>query len=156
MKEPRLIVIDDLPPTLIKRLVIDQASGCWRAANGWHDPDGYAQYNGRYAHRVVWERLIGPIPPGFHVDHVAKRGCKWRDCIWPVHLEPVPVAINNARSNSASAINARKTHCGVCGAEYDLLNTIWTPRGSRKCRACQDAKRTAAGDRDTSHLLLAA
>ena len=135
--------ISDLPPTIRKRTVVDPVSHCWRAANGFHDEDGYAQYNGRYAHRVVWERLVGPIPPGFVVDHVRDRGCRWRDCIWPVHLEPVTIAVNNLRSNSASALNARKTNCGICGFAFDLLNTRWVGN-RRKCINCESSGRRPA------------
>lgn len=30
---------------------------------------GYLRIKGRYAHRVVWERHFGPIPPGWVVHH---------------------------------------------------------------------------------------
>lgn len=132
---PNEVTIEDLPRTLIRRVQIDPASGCWRAANGWHDPDGYAQLAGRYAHREVWRRLIGDIPPGHVVDHVLKRGCIWRDCIWPVHLEPVTIAENNRRSRSASALNMAKNECSRCGCAFDLFS--FEPDGRRHCRCCQ-------------------
>ncbi len=51
------------------------------------------------------------------------------------HLLPVTPRINTLRGRSFSAINFRKTHCGTCGTEYDLLNTHFH-RGRRDCRAC--------------------
>jgi HNH endonuclease len=144
------ITLDDLPLTIRARTIIDPVSGCWRCCGGYLDPDGYAQFRGRMAHRVVWEHLVGEIPPGHVLDHVQRRGCRWRDCIWIQHLEPVTIAVNNMRSNSASAVNMRKTRCGACGAEYDLLNTIWTGN-RRRCRNCETRR---AGTR--AHLSRAA
>ena len=137
---------DDLPKTIQQRTIIDPETGCWRCCLGYLDAAGYAQFRGRMAHRVVWEHLVGPSPPGHVLDHVRRRGCRWCDCIWPGHLEPVTIAVNNARSNSASAVNARKTSCGRCGAEFDLLNTRWTADGRRKCRNCKAQRAARAGD----------
>jgi len=138
----------DLPAGLRKRLLIDPESGCWRLANGFHDRDGYAQWNGRYAHRRVWERFVGEVPEGHHVDHVRLRGCRWRDCVFlgpDGHLECVPVAVNNLRSDSKSALNARKDRCDW-GHEFDLVNTRW--RGSkRECIACGPRRNELARQR---------
>lgn len=57
------LTLDDLPPTIRARTVVDPVTGCWRCCGGYLDPDGYAQFRGRMAHRVVWEHLIAPIPP---------------------------------------------------------------------------------------------
>lgn len=122
------ITMADLPANLRKRTVLDPESGCWAACLGWLDPDGYAQWNGRYAHRRLWEELVGPVPDGWHVDHVRARGCVWRCCIWLRHLEPVTVAVNNARKPQV-------THCPKCTAEFDLINTVYV--GNRRiCRTC--------------------
>jgi hypothetical protein len=42
---------------------------------------------------------------------------------------------NNARSNSPSALNARKTHCPA-GHLYDEANTYVDRDGRRHCRTC--------------------
>lgn len=54
---------------------------------------------------------------------------------WLGIVEPVTIAVNNLRSDSASAVNSRKSNCGVCGAEFDLINTIWIGN-RRKFRNC--------------------
>jgi hypothetical protein len=60
----------------------------------------------------------------------------------PDHLEVVTGAVNNARSNSPSAVNARKTHCNR-GHEFTSENTYWASpkkphlRRTRRCRECQ-------------------
>jgi HNH endonuclease len=45
------------------------------------------------AHRFAWLVLIGPIPPGYVVDHL----CRNRGCVNVGHLEPVPPRVNSQR-----------------------------------------------------------
>jgi HNH endonuclease len=49
----------------------------------------------QYAHRVVAEAFLGPIPEGWEVDHL----CFIRPCIRPSHLERVMQWQNRARAN---------------------------------------------------------
>jgi hypothetical protein len=69
---------------------------CWiwqRAING----AGYGAkwFAGKVcrAHRVYYERLVGPIPAGLELDHL----CRVRACVNPAHLEPVPGRENTRR-----------------------------------------------------------
>lgn len=56
-------------------------------------------------------------------------------CVNPIHLEAVtPYENNIGRSASASAINARKTHC-VHGHEFTPENT-YVISGKRRCKTC--------------------
>lgn len=108
------------------------ANGCWI----WRlsrDKQGYGQYptgtRGRHkrAHRVVYERLRGPIPAGLELDHL----CRVHACVNPDHLEPVTHAENMARG-----IQASQTHCKY-GHEYTPENTYRNPSsGFRSCRIC--------------------
>jgi hypothetical protein len=74
-----------------------KSDGCWTWL-GTHTGPGYAQTTegGRKigVHRVVYELLIGPIPPGLELDHL----CRNRACINPEHLEPVTHSENMRRA----------------------------------------------------------
>jgi hypothetical protein len=130
--------ISDLPEPLARRITVDPETGCW-LWNGAISPNGYIQVTfkgGVYSwHRLIYTLLVGAVPRELDVDHVKKRGCKYRHCCWPAHLEPVTRWVNNMRSDNICALNAEKTHCPK-GHPYDLKNTRWY-RGRRHCRACR-------------------
>ena len=101
----------------------------------------------------MWERFVGEVPDGHNIDHVKARGCVWRDCVNLAHLDCVPIAVNNLRSDSRSALNARKDACDW-GHEFDLINTRWKPDGRRECIACDprraELRRAADAERQPS------
>lgn len=115
----------------LERCAPPDENGCIRWL-GAHMGAGYGKFSiGRRqgpAHRFAWELLVGPIPDGHEVDHVAKRGCKHYDCVAIAHLEPVTGAENRRRQ--AEMV----THCPR-GHAYDETNTK-VYRGGRYCRAC--------------------
>ena len=114
-------------------------NGCWLWTAG-HTSHGYGAFNYRvgtlwkqaYAHRLAYEAVIGPIPPGLQIDHL----CRNRACVNPEHLEPVTRKTNLLRGASFSAVNARKTHC-VRGHEFSASNTYMRRSGRRGCRSCR-------------------
>ena len=117
--------------------VIATASGCieWTAGTNWV---GYGVFHvdhtGRkvYAHRWAYEQAFGPIPDGFHLDHL----CRNTLCCNPDHLEPVTPRENLLRGVGFSAVNASKTHC-LRGHPFSDENTYINPNdGSRHCRTC--------------------
>ena len=121
--------------------VRQQPDGCWKwfgpLTRGTHGHYGQINVDGqRYkAHRLAWLLFRGPIPDGFHMDHL----CRNTRCVNPDHLEPVTQRENNLRSLSPAASNARKTHC-IRGHEFTLDNLIIRRNGSRQCRACTNLR----------------
>ncbi len=88
-----------------ERFAVDMFSGCWRY-QGRLDLDGYgvlyANSRSYRAHRYVYTVLVGEIPTGadgrsLTLDHVRERGCLYRDCCNPAHLEPVTQTENSKR-----------------------------------------------------------
>ena len=83
-----------------------------------------------YVHRWIYETTVGPIPTGFDVDHVKKRGCKSTKCINPEHLEPV-----------TRLENQNRVRLDVCRAGLhdltDPANIRWDGQGRRRgCLVC--------------------
>lgn len=84
------------------------------------------------AHRVAYELVISPIPPGLQLDHL----CRNRSCVNPAHLEPVTQRVNMSRGQSPAARGARATHCPQ-KHPYSGDNLYVYPDGSRWCKACR-------------------
>lgn len=77
--------------------VDQETSECWLWL-GADQSNGYGHFSvGRrtvLAHRWAYERFVGPIPSGLHIDHL----CRVRTCVNPAHLEAVTLTENNRRS----------------------------------------------------------
>lgn len=73
---------------------------CWVWARS-KDVDGYGRHSARgskqkHAHRYYYEIFKGPIPRGFHVDHL----CVNPACVNPDHLEAVRPEVNEQRKRA--------------------------------------------------------
>ena|SRR5215813_1701201 len=124
--------------TLLERFrdsIVPHEHGCWE----WRahkNSAGYGMFQvagtGKVlAHRLAWELVHGPIPDGREIDHL----CRNRACPNPAHLELVTPRENNSRGMSTSARHARQTRCQN-GHRFTYLS----PRGTRRCRLCDNAK----------------
>jgi hypothetical protein len=86
------------------------------------------------AHRVYYERYVGPIPAGHQLDHL----CRKPACVNPAHLEPVTPVENTRRGLRAKlsaeqvveikALKGMETTTSV-GRRYDVapatISDIW-------------------------------
>jgi hypothetical protein len=140
-----------LAPGTLERFVnkITVAGDCWRRTAS-PDAKGYGQFylegTQRRSHRASYMMFVGPIPDGLTVDHVKARGCRFKDCVRPAHLEAVTSRENTLRSGNMAAIHARATHCPA-GHEYTPENTYVVNRAGgrtvRQCRTCMREQREA-------------
>jgi hypothetical protein len=119
--------------------IVDLETNHW-IWNGCKLPAGYGKKGANgYAHRWVYETLVGHIPEGMTIDHL----CRVTSCVNPEHLEVVSMAENIRRGFGVAGINTRKTHCPK-GHSYDMFEKD----GSRGCRTCHNEKvRNAARNR---------
>lgn len=94
---------------------LDRSGGvdaCWPYIGRETDTSGYARVrmpdgSRDGMHRVIHRAFIGPIPAGFHVDHMCHNDdpnclgneeCPHRSCGNPYHLQAVPPRVNKLRS----------------------------------------------------------
>lgn len=109
-----------------------------------HGPD-----RNRNAHRVIYERVVGPLEQNMQLDHLchtADLGCSGgtsclhRACVNPAHLEPVTASQNRQRG-----VQSRPGACPK-GHPFTPENTgrkkpnAHHPNGARYCRACAQAR----------------
>ena len=87
---------------------------------------------GHRAHRVAYELVNGPIPPGMVIDHL----CRNHACVRPDHLEVVTYQQNALRGETIPARWAARTECPK-GHPFDESNTGYR-KGTRArvCWAC--------------------
>lgn len=100
--------------------------GCWWWT-GARNTKGYGSTwigkEAKTAHVVAYQVFVGPVPPGYEVDHL----CRFRCCVNPEHLEAVTPKINTSRRAARRiAQTCRRGHpktdrsyCVTCKREAD-------------------------------------
>lgn len=103
---------------------------CWVWLRGLNR-GGYPTETDGMAHRLYYERLIGPIPEGLQLDHL----CRITSCVNPAHLEPVTCLENNHSSLAARGL------IDACGKGHSLTpeNVYVRPDGLGRgmCKTCR-------------------
>lgn len=109
---------------------IDKTETCWEWTGAKH-PLGYGQIKVaktiKYAHRVMYELLIGEIPEGHFLDHV----CHVPSCVNPAHLEPVT---NKQNLENRAGANTNSLS-GIRGVSFDKRRGTWYGRVTHNGKA---------------------
>ena len=108
-------------------VTIDPIYLCW-LWTGAINKEGYGVYDGKAAHRVVYESERGPIPDGLMLDH----RCRNRACVSPMHTEAVSQSTNEKRKRWAWRVKLKQCQFG-----HNLyLHGRRTPQGGAICLIC--------------------
>lgn len=87
----------------------------------------------RSAHIVIYEHIVGPVPPWKELDHT----CRVHLCVNPDHLEPVTHKVNTLRGMAPTILMHR---LGICKRGHSLANNpVKKSDGTIQCRVCKNA-----------------
>jgi hypothetical protein len=118
---------------------VQRGAGCWEW-QGAVSSQGYGRYGKpqMQAHRISYEALVGPIPPGLVLDHL----CRNHRCVNPAHLDPVSQK-ENLRRGIRRTRQMMQTHC-IHGHPLSGDNLrIYPGTGKRACKECTKARKKA-------------
>lgn len=131
-----------IPERLALLSIPEPNSGChlWigAVAKGGYGHIGIAKTM-RFAHRVAYEVVNGPVSEEIELDHL----CRVRSCINPAHLEPVTPTVNTHRRSNPPWVRERNNWCRKSLHLLQGENLVLHKDGSRECRPCRDATKRA-------------
>lgn len=102
---------------------VDKTDECW-VWTSVVNSGGYGRIRAdgryRYAHRVSWEFINGPVPDCLELDH----RCGNRACVNPAHLRPT----TRSQNMQHRTISQRNNTSGVRGVCWDKKANAWRAR----------------------------
>lgn len=132
---------------LFSRIEVDPITHCWNWIGASLGEYGLVHLHSQreLAHRLIYAWIAEPIPKGkgqniLQLDHIT---CDNKKCCNPAHLRLVLPRFNVLRSNSITAINARKTHCIHGHPLPTETRDIGGRRIGRDCKVCRLARQKA-------------
>ncbi len=134
--------VNELPERIAEKIDIAN-DGCWHWAAATSQK-GYGiiqivrsnESERGYAHRAIWELLVGQIPDGLQIAH----RCFVRRCVNPTHLAAVTPAERTRMMIDAGRHWKQKVAACPAGHPYNEANTYVYPNGARLCRTCNTAR----------------
>jgi hypothetical protein len=143
-------MLQELSPEIREKIAVCPFSGCW-CWLGAKTPKGYgtvyADGKDWKAHRYIYEKIRGPIPPKHVLDHLLKDRpidpgpcVHGAECVNPYHVQPVTVEINSKR---VRPWNKDKDACpaGHLYAEHGHEYQCSDGYKRRFCRACRKGRK---------------
>lgn len=134
--------VTQLRPSWVRKIEIARVEGvtvpgnCWLWRGAIDKDGGYGRVNidhkCLYLHRVTYERFVGAIAKGLHVDHL----CRVRACCNPDHLEAVSPMTNSRRGMRGSQPECKNGH--PLSGDNLYVNQGRKPQYvHRVCRTCR-------------------
>lgn len=128
--------------------IAETADGCWEWNGQRAERYGrfYAGDSGeRWAHRIAYKMLVGPIPEHLEIDHL----CRFTFCVNPEHMELVTPEENKRRALAAhepaphgTAARGKTCKCEPCRSAATK---------QRRAGVADRRRRFAAGELEAEH-----
>ena len=138
----------DLTRLVRTKVIVCDECGCWYWT-GSCDSGGYAKFKLRNrtteVHRYSYERLVGDIPDGLTIDHLA---CTSRRCINPEHMQVVSRGENSSRANATRWHDLKFTAEGVAHLREQCATCFERDNQSRLCGFGSHPENIASGSDD--------
>lgn len=129
---------------------VNQTDGCWIWTASTTSA-GYGQMSVRskmkYAHRVSYELLVGPIPEGSEIDHI----CFVRKCVNPKHLR---LATRKQNSENLRGALSNNMSSGIRNVYWTRSCKKWSVQVSHNGKLYSGGRFTDMADAEAAAIAL--